>query len=313
MYRDVRLAGMRIFSLREDSNMRSIDFLPKDDAWSHHCTFSSARGEDGEDNASVFITTAGPHGELFVSQRDLVCGRDRRVVLAGLPKSLAPEPSLSGTGIVGPKVTDELNVIICKDYPAMQPVILSFTNIPWTAWEDSTDTALQDSSPASFEGKGAENTAAPLKQMEGQRNEALRRGLKRLFWELKAYKRFVQDPKWLEVAKEGPSKEFQNCTYDDRGFPSPELLNVITRSTTTVALWSEQVGQRFEHSWRWKVTKPGFEPLEGDWKGYISQASRHRFKQFMSGNEMTPPFFTWSSWSGYKGTIDNFEELEAGE
>ncbi len=293
--------------------MHSTDFLPKDDAWSHHCTFSSARGEGGDDNASVFITTPGSHGELFVSQRDLVRRRDRRAVLAGLPKSLAPEPSLSGTGIVGSKVTNELNLIICKDYPAMQPVILSYANIPWTAWEESPDAALQNSGPASLEGRGTKTAAAPLETIESQRNEPLRRGLRRLSWELKAYKTFVQDPKWLEVAREGSSKPFHACTYDDRGFPSPELLNVITKSTTAVALWSEQVGQRFEHTWQWKVRQPGFEPLSGDWKGYISQASRHRVNQFMSGDEMTPPFFTWSSLSGYKGTLGNLEELEAGQ
>ena len=308
MFRDVRLAGVKLFPLHENHRMYSTDFLPKDDAWSYHCTFSTAK-EEGDDVASVFVTTAGPHGELFVSQRDLVRGRDRRVVLAGLPKSIAPEPSTSGIGSTISLGADKIQVIFCKDFPIMQPVVLSFRGIPWTAWEETPDRALYGSNTTKLDKGTTKILKASPQNMESQKGEALKRGRKRLDWEIQSYKTFMQDPKWLELARKQAGERVQGCTYDTLGFPSPELLNIIDSNTTT-SQWSEQVGRRFEHIWHWQITKPGSEPLLGAWEGFISQTSRQRIEQLMSNTEMTPPFFGWDSFSGYRGTKRDLQMRE---
>ena len=291
--------------------MGFTDFLPKDDAWSYNCTFSSVRGEDDDDIASLMITTTGLHGEVFVTQRDFVHGRDRRAVLPGLPKSLVPKPGISGTGIVMSQGNNILQVIICEDFPVMQPIVLSFTNVPWTAWEGVSGKALTDSGDQNIE--DLEN--AELNLVGKENHEASKRGRIRLARELRAYRTFMQDPKWLDRARrstehaENALQFTHDYTYDDKGLPSFKLFSLIVENGSPYQ-WSGQVGRRFEYLWPWKITIPGSESLWGDCRGYISQPSCDRAFRFMYKLEMSPPFFTWDSWSGYRGTIN---DLEAGE
>ena len=311
VYRDYRVAGVRIFPLRDDSRMYFTDFLPKDDAWSYHSTFSTARGERDDDVASLFVTTTGLHGEVFVSQRDFVRGRDRRVVLAGLPKSLAPSlPARSATGIVVSQGSNQLQVIICKNFPAMQPTVLSFTNVPWTAWEEISGKVTLDIGDT----RGGATADVKPNVAEEERRRASKRGRKRLAWEFQSYKTFMQDPKWLNIAAEyteDADKSAQYYTYDDKGLPSSKLLNVISRRAPNQ--WSKEVGGRFEHLWSWKIAIPGSEPILGNWKAYVKQTSSERIGDFMSGSKMTPPFFTWDSWTGYRGTLSDLDALEEEE
>ncbi|KAI9873740.1 MAG: hypothetical protein M1830_010662 [Pleopsidium flavum] len=263
---------------------------------------------------SYLVSTLGDAGEIVLFQHNFMEQYSRRATVSAIPASI-----FGGfdTSVTFAQTSDELKMrlLLVPTRDSIQFIILSINKIRWSDWYAWGENEEEDSLHApTINAKGQiEKLLEEQPHGSSIQVDRMKEGKHRLRKEIRAYRKYMQDKRWKAIAKQIDA--MKDYTYDEQGFPNEDLLEVISTEhpgLTWLPGFIGFVGGMFD----WEMVRSsGTDELEparscGSRPGIKSCRSRWRVQEFKNNIKMRPLFVDWDSWSGYAGTLKEFDRDE---